>query len=178
MKERWLDAYSALFGKKRFAKFKKLLFMAGARGLGILNYKSPYQSGEELFLQKFLKGYDQVYSVVLDIGAKKGDFASRVIRSSKNLNVISLEPNPAAASALQKIFRTSTIDTQRSQKEQEHNLENRHCTTTRKRMEAGTQVYTAKYSPRSITRKAFPPSALSSLQSTSKSKKLTATYAF
>ena len=102
MLERLLDAYSALFGRIRFAKFNKLLFMAGARGLGILNYKSPYQSGEEPFLQKFLKDYDQVNSVVLDIGANKGDFASWVIRSSKNLNVISLEPNPAAASALQK----------------------------------------------------------------------------
>jgi hypothetical protein len=86
MLERLLDAYSALFGRIRFAKFNKLLFMAGARGLGILNYKSPYQSGEEPFLQKFLKDYDQVNSVVLDIGANKGDFASWVIRSSKNLN--------------------------------------------------------------------------------------------
>ena len=39
---------------------------------------------------------------MLDIGANKGEFASWVIKSSKNLNVISLEPNPAAASALQK----------------------------------------------------------------------------
>ena len=102
MKERFLDTYSALFGKRRFAKFNKFLFMAGARGLGILNYKSPYQSGEEPFLQKFLKDYDQANMVVLDIGANKGDFASWVINSSENLNIISLEPNPAAASALQK----------------------------------------------------------------------------
>lgn len=100
MKERLLDAYSALFGKKRFAKFNKLLFMAGARGLGILNYKSPYQSGEEPFLQRFLKGYDQSNSIVLDVGAHKGQFASWVIQSSNNLNVISLEPNPAAALTL------------------------------------------------------------------------------
>ena len=102
MKEFILDAYAALFGRKIFAKLNKFLFIAGAKGLGILNYKSAYQSGEEPFLKKFLKDYDQPSSVVLDIGANKGEFASWVIKSSKNLNVISLEPNPAAASALQK----------------------------------------------------------------------------
>jgi FkbM family methyltransferase len=76
--------------------------MAGAKGLGILNYKSPYQSGEEPFLKRFLRNYDQPSSIVLDIGANKGEFASWVIGSSKNLNVISFEPNPVAASTLQK----------------------------------------------------------------------------
>ncbi len=70
--------------------------------MGILNYKSSYQSGEEPFLKRFLKVYDQSNSIVLDVGANKGEFATWVIESSKNLNVISLEPNPAAASALKK----------------------------------------------------------------------------
>jgi len=102
MKELALDVYTALFGRKSFAKLNKFLFIAGAKGLGILNYKSPYQSGEEPFLKRFLKNHDQPSSIVLDIGANKGEFASWVIGSSKNLHVISFEPNPAAASALQK----------------------------------------------------------------------------
>ena len=38
MKEFILDAYAALFGRKMFAKLNKFLFIAGAKGLGILNY--------------------------------------------------------------------------------------------------------------------------------------------
>jgi FkbM family methyltransferase len=95
-----LDIYSLLFAKKIFAKLNKLLFLAGARGLGILNYKTPYQSGEEPFLRRFLASYDKSSSVVVDVGANEGQFASWVVRNTSFLRVISFEPNPSSAARL------------------------------------------------------------------------------
>ena len=95
-----LDIYSRFFARVRFAKINKLLFLAGARGLGILNYKTPWASGEEPFLKKFLADFDNSDSIVLDVGANKGQFASWVLRNSSNLKVLSFEPNPAAATIL------------------------------------------------------------------------------
>jgi FkbM family methyltransferase len=95
-----LDFYSLLFAKKVFAKLNKLIFLAGARGLGILNYKTPYQSGEEPFLRQFLAGYDRSDSIVIDVGANEGQFASWVLRNTTSLRVISFEPNPYSAERL------------------------------------------------------------------------------
>ena len=95
-----LDIYSRLFAKVRFKKINQLLFLAGARGLGILNYKTPWTSGEEPFLKRFLADFDNSDSIVLDIGANKGQFASWVLRNSSNLKVLSFEPNPASAAIL------------------------------------------------------------------------------
>ena len=97
-----LDIYAAFFAKVRFKKFNKLLFLAGAKGLGILNYKNPWASGEEPFLKRFLADFDNSDSVVLDIGANKGQFASWVLRNSSNLKVLSFEPNPSSAAILKK----------------------------------------------------------------------------
>lgn len=94
------NIYSRLFARPRFKEFNKLLFLLGARGLGILNYHTPWTSGEEPFLKKFLAKYDDSDSVVLDIGANKGQFASWVLRNSSNVKVISFEPNPSSAAIL------------------------------------------------------------------------------
>ncbi|WP_186541487.1 FkbM family methyltransferase [Synechococcus sp. M16.1] len=97
-----LDVYSHFFAKVKFRKFNKFLFLAGARGLGILNYKTSWASGEEPFLRRFLMDYDNSDSIVLDVGANKGQFASWVLRNSSKLKVLSFEPNPAAAVILKK----------------------------------------------------------------------------
>lgn len=97
---KFLDIYSRFFAKVKFEKINKLLFLTGARGLGILNYKTPWASGEEPFLKRFLADYDNSESIVLDVGANKGQFASWVLRNSSNLKVLSFEPNPSSAEIL------------------------------------------------------------------------------
>lgn len=102
-----VDIYAALFGRPRFKRLNEMLFLAGARGLGILNYKTPWLSGEERFLRRFLAEFDYANYLVLDVGANKGQFASWTLRNSSNLKVLSFEPNPASAEILKSTIGSS-----------------------------------------------------------------------
>jgi FkbM family methyltransferase len=95
-----LDLYAFMFAKKIFQKFNSLIFLAGARGLGILNYKSSYMSGEEPFLAKFLKRYDESGYLVLDVGANQGQFAIWALQNTDKIRVRSYEPSLHATSRL------------------------------------------------------------------------------
>ncbi|MEB3265015.1 MAG: FkbM family methyltransferase [Cyanobacteriota bacterium] len=100
MIRKFLNAYAFVFARRRFAKLNRLIFLIGARGLGILNCHSPFQSGEEPFLRQFLANYDSPEFVVMDVGANQGQFASWVLSATNKLKVVSFEPNPAAAQRL------------------------------------------------------------------------------
>lgn len=95
-----LDLYSTIFARKSLARFNRFMFLLGARGLGILNCRTPYLSGEEPFLKKALEPYDSTDFAVLDVGANQGQFARYVLSATSSLKVISFEPNPAAATKL------------------------------------------------------------------------------
>jgi len=104
-----LDVWTLLFAKRVFAKFNKLLFLVGARGLGILNYKSEYLSGERDFLKNFLINYDSDKYVVIDVGANVGQFASYVLGCTEAIKVRSYEPNPNACCKLKESELFDTI---------------------------------------------------------------------
>jgi FkbM family methyltransferase len=91
-----LDIYALLFSRRTFSRFNKLLFLMGARGLGILNYKNAYLTGEGPFLRAFLKQLDHYNSTVVDVVANSGQFAAWVIRNTNFLKVVSFEPHPAS----------------------------------------------------------------------------------
>ena len=103
-----LDLWALLFAKRVFASFNKLLFLIGARGLGILNYKSEYLCGERIFLRDFLANYDSDNYMVVDVGANVGQFASCVLACTEAIKIRSYEPNPNACRRLKKsgLFRT------------------------------------------------------------------------
>jgi FkbM family methyltransferase len=97
----FLDLYSRLFARKKFHRFNKYLFYAGARGLGILNYKNEYQTGEGPFLKNFLSQYDRDKGyVIIDVGANQGQFASWALDQTSNISVISFEPDPSSCKKL------------------------------------------------------------------------------
>lgn len=97
----FLNLYSLLFSRVAFEKLNKLLFMMGCRGLGLLNYKTAYASGEEPFLQRFLEKFDHNEAIVVDVGANSGQFASWVIRNTCSLSVVSFEPHPISIKKFQ-----------------------------------------------------------------------------
>lgn len=105
-----LDIYALLFAKKIFARLNKMLFLVGARGMGILNYRTLYLSGEEPFLKNFLACYDSEEYIVIDVGANEGQFASCVLGHTRAINVLSYEPNPHACRKLKSCL---TFDIQR-----------------------------------------------------------------
>lgn len=104
-----LDLWALLFAKRVFARINKLLFLIGARGLGILNYKSEYLCGERGFLRNFLANYDSDSYVVIDVGANVGQFASCVLGCTEAIKVRSYEPNPNACRRLKEYELFNTV---------------------------------------------------------------------
>jgi FkbM family methyltransferase len=61
-------------------------------GLGVLNYKTDKQSGEDYFLRNELEIIDG--GVVLDVGANIGDYCSFLRRANSTYNIYAFEPHP------------------------------------------------------------------------------------
>jgi len=85
-------AYRFLFARKFFYKFNKLINQMSLHGLGVLNYKTDKQSGEDYFLRNELKIMNG--GVVLDVGANIGDYCSFLKRMNSTLNIYAFEPHP------------------------------------------------------------------------------------
>lgn len=87
-----LKMYQLFFARKYFYKFNKLLYHFSLRGLGILNYKSCKETGEDYFLRNFLKKIEN--PIVLDVGGNIGRYAMKVKQITHRAVIYSFEPNP------------------------------------------------------------------------------------
>jgi FkbM family methyltransferase len=110
MFERLLGAYAYVFARPSFKDVNHFLIMVGLRGIGVLNYRTPTLSGENLVAKNILKEIDHENSVVLDVGANEGDFTDLVLRNSKHVRVMSFEPHPETASRLRSRFTSSRVE--------------------------------------------------------------------
>jgi len=95
-----LTIYRAIFAKKKFYKFNKMLVDLGLRGLGILNYENMYVSGENYLINLVCSYFDNF--TCLDVGANIGEYSKKIKKKSKHSTVYSLEPHPQAFELLQK----------------------------------------------------------------------------
>lgn len=93
-----LRLYSRIFAYPIFKRFNLLLFHCGLRGLGLLNFANSNSSGEQHFLRRFLKNFQQ--PVVVDIGAHHGNFASEVFFARSTARIFALEPHPTSVKKL------------------------------------------------------------------------------
>ena len=84
--------YRVLFARKFFYKLNKLIYRMSLHGLGILNYKTDVQSGEDYFLRHELNRIND--GVVLDVGANIGDYCSFLKRVNQTCNIYAFEPHP------------------------------------------------------------------------------------
>jgi FkbM family methyltransferase len=89
-----LNLYADVFGRPRFANFNKFLLSLGHRGLGIRNFRPQKLSGEIPFAMAILSKIDSRGNTLLDIGAHEGTFTSEVLKNTKYLNLVAIEPNP------------------------------------------------------------------------------------
>lgn len=92
MKEVLLKVYALLFARPVFMKWNNFLYHAGLRGLGVLNYKSAYYSGESDWLKKYLK--NKRSPVIFDVGANVGDYTQSVLNASPEAKIYAFEPHP------------------------------------------------------------------------------------
>lgn len=103
------DFYRAVFARRFFYKFNKLLYRMSLHGLGILNYKTNKQSGEAHFLRyeiNLFNGGD-----VLDVGANIGSYCSFLNHEYPLCRIYAFEPHPATYQILLKNTDASDIKT-------------------------------------------------------------------
>lgn len=93
---RRLDDYVRRYARASLREQHQFLFRIAIRCLGILNWKTPVESGELPFLEGFLPPYDSDQWVAIDVGANTGQFASWVLGATRRLHLISYEASPLA----------------------------------------------------------------------------------
>jgi FkbM family methyltransferase len=91
-----LDDYVRRYATAGLRTQHQFLFRIAIRCLGVLNWKTPVESGELPFLESFLPRYDSDEWVAIDVGANAGQFASWVLASTRQIQLISYEANPLA----------------------------------------------------------------------------------
>lgn len=87
-----INVWVFIFARPYFVKLNKLLFMISIHGLGILNYRNNYLSGEEGWLKSKLAGMKE--PVVFDVGANIGDYISLVLNANEGAKIYAFEPHP------------------------------------------------------------------------------------
>lgn len=103
MLERFVRLYIFFFARRRLAKFNKLLYRLSLGGLGILNYKNAFASGEAAFLRSYLPSK---HGVLIDVGANKGTYTKSALSTNPGLKVYALEPHPKTFSVLEQALST------------------------------------------------------------------------
>jgi FkbM family methyltransferase len=92
------DLLARVLARTRFQKLNRFLFNLSLRGLGILNYRNPRESGETHFLEKVLACYYgpgvTTRSVVLDVGANVGDYSHAILSMASTAQIYCFEPHP------------------------------------------------------------------------------------
>ncbi|PCI28044.1 MAG: FkbM family methyltransferase [SAR324 cluster bacterium] len=88
--------YRKLFAREGFIKFNRFLYNCSIRGLGVYNYENMNVSGENSFINSYIKE-DSLKNndyIVFDIGANKGDYSKLILQSIPNAKIFSFEPHP------------------------------------------------------------------------------------
>lgn len=91
---KWIELiYLKYFISVKFYRFNQFLFRISLRGLGILNYKNDYESGENYFLKSYLKSLNNK-PIIFDIGACGGSYSNVCREIRPDSLIYAFEPNP------------------------------------------------------------------------------------
>ena len=96
--------YQKLFVKKKLYFYNKVFYDLALRGMGILNYEDSKISGEEYFLKRFFKKYQN--PVIFDIGANIGNYSKKCVEINKYGLIYAFEPHPISYKSLFSLSRT------------------------------------------------------------------------
>lgn len=99
----FVEVYRGLFAYSLFYRFNKLLYRCSLSGLGILNYESDRLSGEDWFVNKYLRGRDGV--IVLDVGANVGNYSRKILKVCPRATIFAFEPHPKTFLVLSEIVK-------------------------------------------------------------------------
>lgn len=86
--------FTILLVRKSFYRFFQYLYVASLKGMGYLNYRDMYSSGEEYVLDMISKKNNPL---IIDVGAAdNSEFLQKVFRLYPQAEVYGFEPNPAS----------------------------------------------------------------------------------
>ena len=100
----WNCVYSIwayVFSLPYFRKLNTLLFHLSLRGLGVLNYKTKYLSGELDWLKKYLSIFKE--PVIFDVGANVGNYSNDILKLFPHSKIYAFEPHPQNFVKLEKL---------------------------------------------------------------------------
>lgn len=98
-KEKIYMIYANLFAKKTFVKWNLFLFNLSLRGLGILNWRTDYLSGEKDWIRNYLQNIKNPF--IIDVGAHVGDYSKFILENFRTAKIIAFEPHPNTYKKLQ-----------------------------------------------------------------------------
>lgn len=99
---KWLKrTYQFLFTRKSLFNFHLALFHLSLRGMGILNYESKVNSGEDFFIKKYIKGKEK--KIIFDVGANIGSYSREIKTEAPNSILYSFEPHPVHFNTLSQV---------------------------------------------------------------------------
>lgn len=98
-KEKIYMIYANFFAKKTFIKWNLFLFNLSLRGLGILNWKTDYLSGEKDWTKNYLKNIKNPF--IIDVGAHVGGYSKFILENFGTAKIIAFEPHPNTYKKLQ-----------------------------------------------------------------------------
>lgn len=93
-----LAAYRWCFCRRSLYRFNGLLHGLALRGVGVLNYEDDRVSGQDAFLRQLVRHVKNI--VVIDVGAHRGDYSSRVAQLAVDATIFAFEPHPASFAQL------------------------------------------------------------------------------
>lgn len=94
----WKRLVPTLFGRAAMQPVNNVLFRVAMSGMGVNNYH-PEMADERRFLERLAR-HLPVDSLILDVGANRGQYAALARAAFPRARIISFEPNPEAFSAL------------------------------------------------------------------------------
>jgi len=100
------------FASTRFAHLNKVLLQLGLRGLGVMNWRTPQESGEEWLVSTFLRQRFAARNrpVIVDIGAHFGESAGEFRRVFCDARIVAAEPSPTAFALARERLTSSDVE--------------------------------------------------------------------
>ncbi len=99
------NIYIYLFARKKFERFNRFIATLGMKGIGVNNYHSRKESGEQYFLKYIFKNLE--IRTVFDVGANVGDYTEEVLKINPSVRIFCFEPVGQTFKLLSKRFDSS-----------------------------------------------------------------------
>ena len=102
------NAYSAIFARRIFSKFHKILVKTGLKGLGLLySHENQENNGELFFAKRVIKIYKS--QNIFDVGANKGSYSKMFLDAGFGKEIFCFEPHPKTFTILDTSVRSLMV---------------------------------------------------------------------